>query len=101
MWEFLFDRFEVSVSDSASWTLISSSDSLGWGLTGGDWLVEVDDAMLLLFFASDAAYERARPNCADAARRAAVDGFSALNAECSPPIINDGIDAVAVLIGLK
>lgn len=83
----------TSVSESSSWTLISSSDSLGCGLIGGDWLVDVDEATLLLC-ASDAAYERARPSWADAASRAAVDGLRARNAECSPPI-NNGIDAVA------
>lgn len=51
--------------------------------------------MLLLFLTRDAAYERAKPSCADAARRAAVEGLSARKAECSPPI-NNGIDAVAV-----
>lgn len=52
LYELLFG--ECSASESSSWTLISSSDSLGWGLMGGDWLVEVDEATLLLC-ASDAA----------------------------------------------
>lgn len=101
-WELLRDELFVTSPSDSSWTFISSSDSLGCGLIGGDWLVDVDDATLLLC-ANEAAYDLAKPSWADAARSAAVEGLSALNAECSPPIskgidpltIDDWMDAVA------
>lgn len=67
------------MSDSSSWTLISSSESLGTGLADG-----LDEQL-----AAVAAYERDRP----AKRAAAEVGTNERKALCSPPI-NNGVDAV-------